>query len=350
MYTVKILSNQDFERLPYRFVKESFGVADPKDNTAYVRYVAFPEVQKYMVNHEFDHLVEEIPTDEIDGVRYGFKGGFTNLFKSLGSKAANLFVGSQVPSMTTPQNIGHLSAGGPGTMGFSNPSQFLNKGVGGLKNIFSQFNNPMTKAGLLTAGAGYLMPRPKPPQLPASADVFRQFGMGGSPTGNIASQRLQEMLNQPIDKLTPEEEETILNPIRLAKRDRLKYTADVYRNLRPGTDPLTDTTYTQSLRDVENEFDLSQSRALTEAVLNKRGMRSAEIGLAKGIDLQDANVRQAIAQMDINQIQQAFNVSWQEAWYWKQLVANLGSSLIQTGMGGNPWQNMLMNLFKGGNP
>src|SRR3990167_4115687 len=89
MYTVKVLSEKEFERLPYGRAREALGVADPKTNTAYVRYTAYPELNKYLIDHEFEHLVEEVPTDEIDGVRYKIPilGPLISGIGSLASKA-----------------------------------------------------------------------------------------------------------------------------------------------------------------------------------------------------------------------------------------------------------------------
>ena len=58
-YTIKILSDREFERLPYDETEVSLGIADPRTNTAYVRHVASDELQKYLINHEFDHLIGE---------------------------------------------------------------------------------------------------------------------------------------------------------------------------------------------------------------------------------------------------------------------------------------------------
>src|SRR3990167_3656820 len=45
-------------------VTESLGFADPTKQRAYVRDTAIPEVNKYLLNHELDHLLESEGTDE----------------------------------------------------------------------------------------------------------------------------------------------------------------------------------------------------------------------------------------------------------------------------------------------
>ena len=55
-YEIKILNDKDFDSLPYEEVSVSLGVADPKTNTAYVRNTQNDELNKYLVNHELEHL------------------------------------------------------------------------------------------------------------------------------------------------------------------------------------------------------------------------------------------------------------------------------------------------------
>ena len=57
-YTVKILNNEDFNRLPYKEVEDSLGIADPKTNTAYVRDTHIDAANQYLINHEVEHLIE----------------------------------------------------------------------------------------------------------------------------------------------------------------------------------------------------------------------------------------------------------------------------------------------------
>lgn len=83
MYQVKILRNKEFEEAArsnprYANVDEdNLGFADPVTNTAYVRLTAYPELNKYLVDHEFNHLIEDHGTDEDEyGIRHKKKRGF----------------------------------------------------------------------------------------------------------------------------------------------------------------------------------------------------------------------------------------------------------------------------------
>src|SRR3990167_873355 len=84
MLSVKILSDEEFDVLPYPEARISMGVADTKIGQAFVRYTASEELNKYLIEHELEHLLGE-DRDEIhhggDGVYYK---GLGNLFQGMG--------------------------------------------------------------------------------------------------------------------------------------------------------------------------------------------------------------------------------------------------------------------------
>lgn len=90
MYQVKVLSDSDFEALPYPDMEVSLGVADPKTNTAYVRYTGLGELDKYLVNHELEHLIEGSGGEHSDHYENG-----------LYYKKPNNFFSSIIPMVTS---------------------------------------------------------------------------------------------------------------------------------------------------------------------------------------------------------------------------------------------------------
>ena len=71
MYEIKVLKSNDFDRLPYRGIEDSLGIADVKKNRVFVRDTGMHELNRYLINHEIDHLVEEHATDEDEyGIRH----------------------------------------------------------------------------------------------------------------------------------------------------------------------------------------------------------------------------------------------------------------------------------------
>jgi len=188
MYTIKVLSSDDFDQLPYKRAQEALGLADPKSNTAYVRYTSIPDLNKYLVDHEFEHLVEQVPTDEEDGIRYkipfigpvlgaigsaakfavpaisGILGAVGRGIATVGSSG---FGGLSRGISTIGGGIGRgvSSVGGGLGRGISSVGGQFGRGVGnifgGIKNIggnvSSRLGNPFGKSpleGLQTSAAG----------------------------------------------------------------------------------------------------------------------------------------------------------------------------------------------------
>ena len=74
MYTIRILDDAEFDKLPYKFVKDSLGLADPETGEAFVRKTGIKEMDMATLSHEVDELVAKTSPHEIDGIRYK-KGG-----------------------------------------------------------------------------------------------------------------------------------------------------------------------------------------------------------------------------------------------------------------------------------
>ena len=84
MYNVQILSDAEFESLPYPEMEMSLGVADPKTGTAYVRYTHSDQLNKYLVNHELEHLIEGQGGQHSNHYRNGvYYKGLADLFGPL---------------------------------------------------------------------------------------------------------------------------------------------------------------------------------------------------------------------------------------------------------------------------
>ena len=71
MYEIKILSDKEFEALPYPELEMSLGVADPETNTAYVRDTHSIELNKYLIDHELEHLIEGHDGEHSDHYKHG---------------------------------------------------------------------------------------------------------------------------------------------------------------------------------------------------------------------------------------------------------------------------------------
>lgn len=76
MYEIKFLSSEDFDNLPVEVTKgsnisDSLGFYNPDLGKAYIRWTAYPELNKYLLDHEFEHMIEGDATDvDENGIRH----------------------------------------------------------------------------------------------------------------------------------------------------------------------------------------------------------------------------------------------------------------------------------------
>ena len=71
MYQIKVLDTNDFDSLPYEGIDNSLGIADVKQGKVFVRDTGIHELNKYLISHEIEHLVEERATHEDEhGIRH----------------------------------------------------------------------------------------------------------------------------------------------------------------------------------------------------------------------------------------------------------------------------------------
>lgn len=112
VYEIKFLSNDDFDKLPKSEtngsdISDSLGFYNPFTNKVFIRHTASPELNKYLLDHEFEHLLEEKATDaDENGIRHKkgkkfFKEIFMPLFTGV-----NLEQGSFSPlGIFDPKNL-----------------------------------------------------------------------------------------------------------------------------------------------------------------------------------------------------------------------------------------------------
>lgn len=331
-YSVKILSSEEFNRLPYARVETSLGLADPATNTAYVRHSSIPELNKYLIDHEFEHLIEEIATDEVDGIRYkdlggifnGIGGGIKSGIGALGSGFGN--VASGIGS-----TLGSFGQGFGSTVNQpANPVGSMAQSAGnGIMSAFTPKN--ILGAGLI--GAGLLKGMPKVPPLPDSVNQLKgQVQAGGSPLGQLAQSKLTDQLNQTYNPLTQPEIDAALRQLELDQSKATDQVKDLYRNLRPGTDPSSDSAYQRDLAQVNDQYSRAKADTLatrtrdTQAIFNQQQAQAIQQSL--GASNEQMNQLSQLAQLDINQIMTKLQMDYQQALLFKQTFIGLGSSLL----------------------
>src|SRR3990167_7717627 len=148
--------------------EESMGFADAGKGKAYVRQTYWPELNKYLIQHEFEHLLEEKGTDEcVHGVRH------KKFFKELLAPIALPLIGGL---------IGGPLGAGFGTLG-SVAGAGLGAAAGGAGAAAIRGGNVGRSAltsGLLGAGAQALSP--------AIGKAFSRFGASSPQAAAQATQ------------------------------------------------------------------------------------------------------------------------------------------------------------------
>ena len=163
MYTVKVLSEKEFNKLPFKRVQERpndiLGAADAKTNIAYIKDTGYNDVTKHVIAHELDELMAKVSPHEEDGIRYkDFSQSFGNFGASLpgigkiakpvlgGIGGIGDFIGGAANKIGLPNfNIGNPSVaqGGTGVAPsniFSPGGAFSKAASGASKNIGNVFN------------------------------------------------------------------------------------------------------------------------------------------------------------------------------------------------------------------
>lgn len=92
-YTIHIVSDEEFDSLPYANVKESLGLANAKTRTAYVRDTGVKELDQTTIEHEFDELLMRVSPHEVDGIRYKSGGGLGKILGPIVGAALTPFIG-----------------------------------------------------------------------------------------------------------------------------------------------------------------------------------------------------------------------------------------------------------------
>ena len=416
-YTIKVLTSEEFDKLPYEHAPRALGLADVHKNEVYVRNTNIKELNEYLLDHEVNHLVEEHATDDIDGIRYkipilgpiasGIGSLASSALPAIGSGISSLGSGLLGAGKAAAGGIGSLASGafnlgksaiggvgsalGAGANAIGNAFQSNSfgggsrgSGFGGgfgssfgsalgrqagqsLSNLFGSkmgggFGGALNSAfdpksliggGLL--GVGLNKNLPNVPPLPQSAEnLSNRVNAGGGPLGQQAKGVLSGQLNQQFDPLSEPE---IQASLRQLESDQLKaedQVRDLYRNLRPGTDPSTDSSFRRDLAEVQDQFARAKSDTLATRTRDVKArfdqQKYLQVQQALGADDQEMQQLSAIAQMDINQIMAQLGIDYASAQHFKETFTNLGANLLTQGLGGVPQGQSAINFNFGGNP
>ena len=154
------------------------------------------------------------------------------------------------------------------------------------------------------------------PGAPAGEDALEgqlnEFGLAGPLNATLLS-RLKEMLDQPISNLNSEEEQAILRDIDKSEQQELDYVMDQYKNLRPGADIESDSSFRRDVGEVREKYARVKQDALARArrqvrddytrnLLNslQLGQRAGEFTTNQLGGLNDNEIERLAAQFGLN--------------------------------------------------
>jgi len=112
-FTIKLLSDEDFDKLPYADAKGSLGMSVMATKTAYIRRTGIKDMDQGTINHEFDELMQQSSPHEINGIRYKSVG---QVFLRIAKSIAASFFGGPIAGIasdvfSTIEGVGQERAG-----------------------------------------------------------------------------------------------------------------------------------------------------------------------------------------------------------------------------------------------
>ena len=148
-FTIKILSPEDYDKLPYPKAKESLGMSVMETKTAYIRKTGVEGIDQHTIEHEFDELMQQTSPHEIDGIRYKIPilgPIFSVLAKVISGAGAAIKAGGAISGLGIPAKIGvglgkaalaapGLAAGALASKGVSNVLSTGNPFKSGSQNV-----------------------------------------------------------------------------------------------------------------------------------------------------------------------------------------------------------------------
>lgn len=357
MYTVKILSNAEFDKLPYKKVKTSLGCADPSTNIAYVRDTGYNDITKETIAHELDELIAKVSPHEEDGIRYkdlggvfnsfgtGIKnaaGGVGNFAKNVGGGIMNLFGGgSQDPSGGGLSNM---------TKSFMNPNanpfqnSLVNTAAAAVpkaaaqpsmwQNISSGIGDTVKKLAAPTAislAGNLFAPKVTPPDFSGITNDLRNqvnTGAAGGEFRSLGGTELRRILQEPIG--TPPEN-AYTQGDQLIEDQLTKDLGNIskqYKAVRPGADVAGDSAYRKDIMEAQERA--RNTRAANRDALTfqytQQQLQNKYNTMVQALNLDTSQLNQLVelAQLDIGQIMLRTGISAGEAQQMKQLFGDLG--------------------------
>ena len=253
-------------------------------------------------------------------------GWFSNLIGGLGKGFGNLFRGGGGSSQP------FQSMAGGTTQSFLNPTQLMQQNnmggmnvgggrgglMGGISKLFKGGNAKSTLGGLGLMGLGSIIPNPKIPAMPGAFDEYmRTAGQGGPPLNQSANQYMQSVLSGTNTAANDAATRSLDWSYDQKKRELIA----MYKSLRPGTDPTTDSTFQRDLNLLDQQT--AQNRA---DVLSRQQQGAAQYGMQQG-NQQMGWQSQGVDAL-VNQISTQWNMNYNQRQALREQLMGLGTNMM----------------------
>lgn len=230
-----------------------------------------------------------------------------NIQSMLGT-VGNLFP-TQPPQQSQPQQTQVQTPTAP-----SQPAQSSGP-LGWLSGLFSpQQGQPNMGQALVGGGlglAGQLMPTPKQPDLSqlSSVNAFKNFD-----------------INKNTQEIRPELLKAFQDQTALRDQQEQKALYAGYANLQPGNSPEESSTFKTDLTNLNRT---QADRASAELAQLYAQNAATQMGLNK----QEAQQMQQVAQLDVDQIMNQFGIDYANAMKLKEMFGNMGGEMVSSAFG-----------------
>ena len=225
--------------------------------------------------------------------------------------------------------------------------QGANRGLGTTSWASKAQNNPLY-TGLGTMAASQLIKSPQVPELPQSVIDFQNAAKAGNPLQNQAASALSQQLGMTQQDLGADEIAALNRQYDLAQEQELKQIDSMYKSLRPGTDPLTDSSYQQDIAKVRDRYATlradSQAGAQRQISNDFAAQRVQQIAQANGISSQQMQQLATLSQYDLDRQLSQLNIDYQDKSTLRNYLLQLGGNIAASGyqqpslFGSNPLQ------------
>jgi hypothetical protein len=279
----------------------------------------------------------------------GFFSGLGSLLTKGVGALGNMFGGGgggqsmQAPGMSTQtpgfgavQNIGFPALGsqmsaspwggaGQGGGGFG----------GGLSKMFNSQGGKLALGGLGMLGS-QLIPSPKQPSMPDSYNQFMQMMQGG---GTPGMQQAQGYYSGVLSGQNKDMYEAAGHSLDLNYQEQLRQLNSMYKSLRPGTDPTTDSTYQRDLNNLNDAYARQKAQTMAQV---QQGAAAGAAGLGQS----QMSGMMAGMQPQLDQLATQWGMDAQKRQALMGSVLGLGQGLVGSAFS-DPQTEVMKKMFPG---